>query len=225
MRGSRRGDGAPSTLRPATAAKATFALPPHRSELREPSDVIIGMWADRSSLRQGRRRGRRPGGAPVLSRLVAGPVAEHGVQDFGQAPDQGHHRDLLSTAGGNCHRPVAQVRRPGVPQPQHGHRGLHQQSPHSAGAGLGDATAVLALPRAQFAWNQTQIGLDLVRLANKIAGNLDILRSCVTAGEAPARFASRGRRPLTARPSGGYFCAVAVFVFWMLSATAALQSR
>jgi hypothetical protein len=43
--GSRRGGGAPSTLRPAMAAMPGFALPPHRLNSASPRDVIISARA------------------------------------------------------------------------------------------------------------------------------------------------------------------------------------
>jgi hypothetical protein len=108
------------------------------------------------------RRYRAPRLASLQSRLVGSPVAQHGIENPGQSPRQGHHRDLLPAAGGNPYRPCPKVRRPGIAQPHDRHRRLDQQRPHARVACFGEPPSPLMFPTAQLARHQAEVRRHLV---------------------------------------------------------------
>jgi hypothetical protein len=108
------------------------------------------------------RRYRAPRLASLQSRLVGSPVAQHGIENPGQSPRQGHHRDLPPAAGGNPYRPCPKVRRPGIAQPHDRHRRLDQQRPHARVACFGEPPSPLMFPTAQLARHQAEVRRHLV---------------------------------------------------------------
>ena len=67
----------------------------------------------------------RPGVAGLTRAwCVPGLIAQQGKENSGEPAGQGHHRDLFSASGSNPSRPVPQLGRARIAQPQHGHGGL-----------------------------------------------------------------------------------------------------
>ncbi len=113
-----------------------------------------------SDSRGDRGRGFGPGGASWVEHA---PVSEQRVEDAGQAPGEGDGGNVLAAARGDVEGPRAEGLSLRRPPPEDGDRGLNQEPARAGVAGLGDPPAPLALPRAELARHQAEVGFHLVR--------------------------------------------------------------
>src|SRR5437867_5776129 len=160
LEGSAKGGGAIYAAALGRRARRHARSPTHRTCERPEERTVC---SSRSALKGGGEGG--PWGAWWVE---DGAVAEQRVENAGQAAGEGDDSDVLPAPRSDVEGPQAEGLRLWRAAPEDGDGGLDQQPAHPGVAGLGDVAAALSLARAELAWHEAKVRLDLVGVAEAL---------------------------------------------------------
>ena len=158
--------GAPSSQWPCGQRPSNIFALTHPSNLREiRARIVRASSTTGSHVHEG---GRRVPRRPNVLALEHAAIAQQRLEDAGEAPGEGDHGHLFPTACGDAQRPGPQLVRLRRAAAEDRDGGLNQEPAGARVAGLGDGAAALRLARAVLAGHETEIGFELMRVAEAL---------------------------------------------------------